>query len=443
MDLAFFTLESCCSTGLFYLAYKALLSRSNSFQASRYFILAAMPLSFIIPLLKIGVYAAPDIIVDGAQAEAAPVAYENIATWQAGTDIFIGIIIIYALVTAWLLACKINGYTKLIRLSSRPGVKNEGGVEIHSVDGPDGNFSFFNHIFISAHLLSNDERDYIMSHETAHVRLRHSRDIVFMESVKVFFWWDPFVWLFSRALRETHEYQADRYAVSQKTSPNPYIDLIVKQSTGAGMSIVHRFGYSLTKKRLTMIAKRKNRGSSLRAGISFAAAMLAAMTMFSLSAKEPKIIELPTPVAEPQPVELSNTTSNQPAVELSNTAFIQPAADDNIVQQEKEKALFRAEVMPKFQGGDLNDFRLWFQNQIAQINRSVIAYDSDFVANFAFIVDEKGKLTLSDIDNSPNESFTKEIKRILSLSPDWTPGEHNGKKVKVKYSMPVKYIVTK
>ncbi|MCD0468334.1 hypothetical protein [Flavobacterium sp. JAS] len=55
----------------------------------------------------------------------------------------------------------------------------------------------------------------------------------------------------------------------------------------------------------------------------------------------------------------------------------------------------------------------------------------------SFAVEKNG--TLSYIESVPaiNKNIENEIIRVLSLSPKWQPGESNGKKIRMQYSLPI------
>lgn len=55
-----------------------------------------------------------------------------------------------------------------------------------------------------------------------------------------------------------------------------------------------------------------------------------------------------------------------------------------------------------------------------------------------FVIDKDGNI--SNIkSNAPHKSLTKETKRVLGKIPKMLPGKYNGKKVGVKYSLPIRY----
>lgn len=57
-----------------------------------------------------------------------------------------------------------------------------------------------------------------------------------------------------------------------------------------------------------------------------------------------------------------------------------------------------------------------------------------------FVIDKNG--IISDVKvNAPHPSLEKETKRIVKKIPKFTPGKHNGKAVKVKYTLPITFKV--
>ncbi|NBC84322.1 MAG: TonB family protein [Bacteroidetes bacterium] len=97
---------------------------------------------------------------------------------------------------------------------------------------------------------------------------------------------------------------------------------------------------------------------------------------------------------------------------------------------------------PSFNGGGLDKFQEYlYKNmrypEVAQrngISGKVIAQ---------FVVNEQGKVVSVMILRSIDESLSKEVVRVLTGSPKWTPGEQRGRKVKVQYNIPVFFTLNK
>ena len=55
----------------------------------------------------------------------------------------------------------------------------------------------------------------------------------------------------------------------------------------------------------------------------------------------------------------------------------------------------------------------------------------------AFTVEKNGTVSFLECSPAVEEPLQKEIIRVLSLCPKWQPGESNGKKVRMQYSVPI------
>ncbi|WP_246236311.1 hypothetical protein [Flavobacterium ajazii] len=55
----------------------------------------------------------------------------------------------------------------------------------------------------------------------------------------------------------------------------------------------------------------------------------------------------------------------------------------------------------------------------------------------AFAVEKNGTLSFLECSPAVEEPLQKEIIRVLSLCPNWQPGESNGKKIRMQYSVPI------
>ena len=57
----------------------------------------------------------------------------------------------------------------------------------------------------------------------------------------------------------------------------------------------------------------------------------------------------------------------------------------------------------------------------------------------SFVVNENGQVTDPVIKRNLDPILDKEAVRIIKSMPRWIPGEHKGKKVKVRYTLPVMF----
>jgi TonB family protein len=123
-------------------------------------------------------------------------------------------------------------------------------------------FSFFNLIFIDKNKYRTIEYQNIMQHEKAHARQLHSLDVVFLELLKIVFWYSPMVYLYRHSLRNIHEYLADA-AVLRSVSKKQYGTLLIQQAQSANvLALVNPF-FSQLKKRIVMMTRNPSKRRSL------------------------------------------------------------------------------------------------------------------------------------------------------------------------------------
>ncbi len=102
------------------------------------------------------------------------------------------------------------------------------------------NSSFFNLIFIDDSNLSQNEINQILEHEKWHIRLFHSYDLLFVEILKIIFWFNLILWLYQRSLSEVHEYEVDTRMI-KKYNPQNYAQLLLKLATLPQQNTTHQF----------------------------------------------------------------------------------------------------------------------------------------------------------------------------------------------------------
>lgn len=91
------------------------------------------------------------------------------------------------------------------------------------------------------------------------------------------------------------------------------------------------------------------------------------------------------------------------------------------------------EVRPEFPGGNKA-----FMNFVSG-NFKIPDYDgTGGTLKVDFIIEMDGAVTNVKVIKDLGGGTGSEAKRILNLSPRWSPGEHGGKKIRVLYHLPIK-----
>ena len=105
---------------------------------------------------------------------------------------------------------------------------------------------------------------------------------------------------------------------------------------------------------------------------------------------------------------------------------------------EDDQPFLTAETMPSFQGGDLNTFRKWVQDNV---RFPQIALENGISGRvvLSFVIEKDGRLTNIQVLQTPDRSLSEEAIRVLSKSPKWSPGKQRNQVVRIKYTLPVDF----
>ena len=105
---------------------------------------------------------------------------------------------------------------------------------------------------------------------------------------------------------------------------------------------------------------------------------------------------------------------------------------------EDDQPFLTAETMPSFQGGDLNTFRKWVQDNV---RFPQIALENGISGRvvLSFVIEKDGRLTNIQVLQTPDRSLSEEAIRVLQQSPKWSPGKQRNQAVRVRYTLPVEF----
>jgi beta-lactamase regulating signal transducer with metallopeptidase domain len=115
--------------------------------------------------------------------------------------------------------------------------------------------SFMNVIFLN-------EKEYqdgkisstVLKHELTHVRQYHSVDILFIELIKTFFWFNPVVYAFKYVIQTNHEYLADQAVLDAEVDAKSYMHQLIRYASHTSpLALSSTLNFSSTKKRIQMM----------------------------------------------------------------------------------------------------------------------------------------------------------------------------------------------
>ncbi len=247
--------------------YRLVLYGTTFYALSRLYLLVAPALALGIPLARMGRAepAAPGGVLPTVNWEALPAAVRvvqgQIEEHPGAADyLWIGYWL-GCLLFAGLLLVKLFRLAMLIRRSRFEDCQ---GYRLTRTGGWTPTFSFLHYLFWNDDQpLDKAEAEVILRHELVHIRERHTLDVLYLECLRVFLWFNPVLFLYGRTLRELHELRADQRVVAH-LGKDAYVRLLKRTVVGRlALSLSHSFHQSFTKRRIQMLYRPASARSTL------------------------------------------------------------------------------------------------------------------------------------------------------------------------------------
>lgn len=105
--------------------------------------------------------------------------------------------------------------------------------------------------------------------------------------------------------------------------------------------------------------------------------------------------------------------------------------------ESNEEPMDFAENDPQFPGGD-DSMRIYIQENISYPEEARKLGEQG-VVYVQFIVEKDGSLSNVKVVRGVSESLDAESVRVVKSMPNWIPGEQDGKKVRVRFTLPISY----
>ena len=247
---------------VFYLFYRFLLKKETFHRFNRIVLVGTAILSFLLPLCIITIRrpAEPGVMVMEMTAEmleAAPV----VGKWFPSWPVLLLIVLFWAGVVFVLVRVLVSilSVSKIIRHGEL--VREENGCKIIATDRDIDPFSWMRYIVLSRKDWEGDHAP-ILVHEKAHIGYGHSVDLLLVDFMSAFQWFNPAIWMLKSDLRELHEYEADDAVLRSGADIKEYQYLLIRKAVGkSGYSVANSFNHSILKNRITMMSKSKSSAS--------------------------------------------------------------------------------------------------------------------------------------------------------------------------------------
>ena len=249
---------------LFYCAYFFLLRKETFFSSNRWFLLAGLVTSVVLPFL---VYSK---IVWVASAPLSALNYtqvyqpENNAHESVGIDWSLLLLSAYIIgFLGLLLKFALDFYSLNTVLKSKKVTQQADFkfIDTHESIAP---FSYFEYIVYNSSMFTPSELESIIEHEKVHSEQNHTIDILIVRAFCVLFWFNPIIWLYKKAITQNLEFIADNEAAQKIADKKAYQYTLLKITTHENcVAITNHFYQSLIKKRIVMLNKNQSKKTSI------------------------------------------------------------------------------------------------------------------------------------------------------------------------------------
>lgn len=423
--LLIYLVEVSICLGISLVIYRLLLSGLTFFSWNRSILLGLLILSGLIPVLELEFFGfGADITemtlpVFQVGEEVSEVGKKGI-TW---VQVLVGVYLIGAAFTA---ARMIFGFMLSQRQigKAKKIYHNNHFIAIHPEFVP---ASFFEYILMPDFNPMSLEQKQIILHESMHVRLRHSWDLLLVNFAKVLFWFNPLIYLFENSLREVHEYQADQ-GVTTSFAPKEYATLLLQLITAKpGWQFMNNFNQFQTKKRIMMMAKSQSAHLQKLRFLMLIPVVGLLLFVFSCEKEDmnpqlaavadfPEVIEIPLSVQD-----LNVTPFQKPVYEAAQVDQV-----FDVVEQQPN---------PPGAMSGWNQYLAMNLQYPAQARQMGV----EGTVIVVFEIHEDGTIHEVEILRGIGGGADEEAIRVVQNSPRWEPGRQRGRAVKTRMRLPIRF----
>ena len=257
--LLIYGIKSSGLIGMFYLAYYFLLRKETFFTSNRCFLLAGLFTSVVLPLVIF-------TKIIWIQATSSHFDLSNIPvttpienkTFEINWYLASGIV--YSIgILLFLMQFAFDFYS-LSKIFKGKTVQQQADYKFIDVIENISPFSYFNTIVYNSTLYSSAELENILEHEKVHSEQNHTIDVLISRLFCILFWFNPFIWLYKKAIVQNLEFIADSEDTKKISDKKAYQITLLKITTHENcVAITNHFYQSLIKKRIVMLNKNQSK----------------------------------------------------------------------------------------------------------------------------------------------------------------------------------------
>ena len=389
-----YILEVIACSGVLAALYSLIIERKVDFLFARLFLIFSVLLSAVIPMINIPVWEAA-LVPQLTEVTVGEVSTEVVQSTVTSFNFnFMALIwAVYGVGVALCMGSIVLQMVNILNIRRVGQMTTFDGVNIVRSQQNIASFSLFKTIYIGNNTADTDLPT-IVAHERSHIAHKHSVERVVMEIFKALLWWNPFVWIASHRLVEAHEFEADNDVIGSGCDANLYVATLLKHLFGYSPEIANGLHNSLTKKRLKMILKGNSGRYALLRKVAVIPVLGVLFALFSLTTKE-------------------------------------------AVAQDVQQSKVEVEVT------EINDYQDFYRWVVMNVQYPSAAREQSLSGSViaSLTIDTDGNVKDVKIVKSDNELFSKEVSRVLAKAPAWRPFVKDGKRVEVKYMLPVNFVL--
>jgi len=261
-----FLIKSTIILTLLLAFYHLVLGREKIHHFNRFYLLISIVISFVLPFITFEIIKVIPVFINIEPIKNVTISSEinetvimENAVPLIETVNYIPYLLwsLYALIALVLLVrFAKNGFELISKTKSNPIVKYK-NAKLVLIDEKVLPHTFLNYIFINFEDYNNRTiEEELFTHELVHVTQKHSLDILFIEFLKVLFWFNPIFIFYKKAIQLNHEFLADDEIVKTYNNIPFYQNLLLQKGNGnQTIYLASNLNYLVTKKRLIMMTK--------------------------------------------------------------------------------------------------------------------------------------------------------------------------------------------
>ncbi len=251
---------------VFYLFYRFLLKKETFHRFNRVVLVGTAVLSFVLPLCIITIHKqlaavpmSPAVLEPTGTDAALPEMGWVSATAASMPWWPVALTLLFWAGVAFVLSRVIISILSILRIiHNGEQVREEDGCLIIVTERDIDPFSWMKYIVLSRKDWENDHAP-ILTHEKAHVGFGHSIEILLVDVLSAFQWFNPAIWMLRADLQELHEFEADDAVLRAGTNIKAYQYLLIRKAVSkSGYSVANSFNHSILKNRITMMSKSRS-----------------------------------------------------------------------------------------------------------------------------------------------------------------------------------------